>query len=100
MPRALTFAASLLSPETTMIGADPADRIWPATVNPSGPGIARSSRTRSGCSSRKRRTAVRPSYAVMTWWPSVPTRAFDRADHRGVVVDDEDAERPSRHVRA
>ena len=30
-------------------------------VNPSGPGIARSSRTRSGCSSRKRLTAVRPS---------------------------------------
>src|SRR5215210_6408611 len=47
----------------------------PATVNPSGPGIARSRRTMSGRSSRYRRTAVSPSYAVITWWPSVPTSA-------------------------
>src|SRR3954447_8314916 len=75
MPRALTFAASALSPETTSTGTFPDARSWPMTVKPSGPGIARSSRTRSGRSSRKRLTAVRPSYAVMTWWPSVPTRA-------------------------
>src|SRR5215218_8895526 len=75
MPSALTLAASALSPETTSTGTLPDARSCPMTVNPSGPGIARSSRTRSGRSSRKRFTAVRPSYAVMTWWPSVPTRA-------------------------
>src|SRR3954447_834966 len=75
MPRALTFVASALSPETTSTGTFPDARSWPMTVKPSGPGIARSSRTRSGRSSRNRLTAVRPSYAVMTWWPSVPTRA-------------------------
>src|SRR5262245_44355220 len=75
MPRALTFAASALSPDTTSTGTLPVARSWPMTVNPSGPGIARSSRTRSGRSSRNRLTAVSPSYAVMTWWPSVPTSA-------------------------
>src|SRR5690349_21651515 len=75
MPRALTFAASALSPDTTSTGVLPDARSWPITVNPSGPGIARSSSTRSGRSSRKRLTAVRPSYAVITWWPSVPTSA-------------------------
>jgi hypothetical protein len=65
-------------------------------VEPVRPGITRSSRTGRDAP-RQALTAVR-SQAVMTWWPSVPTRGGDGSHHRGVVVDDEDAEGAAAHA--
>ena len=87
------MAASPLSPETMRIGAWPTARIWPATLNPSGPGHREVQQDEVGVLLAEALDGGQPVVGGDDLVALGADERGDGADHRRVVIDDEDPER-------